>query len=305
VADRRAPRAKLQLAVAGGAVVLAAVGVGAYFLVSGSSSHAKGVAARSYDGHEFLEPECEPFTGVRWRYPGPARIQSSRYELFAIDYSCTSAETWARRLAARHIPFHRSGAQSKLQGPDGFYCSGLADAQGRAYAGGCQKGNSAFAWNWNVANSRQVLVRDETGKYHIEKVAGSDTETIIRPLKKGHVQVYVLNTSGIGFVNGFTWTPPPGWKIKAITKAKGGTCKLAADGNLACRGRIAPPSCLCASDGGAVTIDLEVSAPASSAAGGHRTSFGAVGAKLHITRMTPVPYLIPGTPKEAKRQHGV
>jgi hypothetical protein len=208
---------------------------------------------------------------------------------------------WTKRLEQQKIPVFRSGKQSRIQGPSGFYCTALPDASGRAYAGGCQNGNAAFGWNWNVANSRSALVRDQSGKYHVEKLAGSDAQTIIRPLAKGHYQVYVLNTSGIGFLNGFTWTPPPGWTITAITKTKGGSCVLDPDGKIACKGTVPPPSCLCTADGGAVTIELAVSAP--SAAKAH--TFGAVGAKLRITTMTPVPYLIPGTPQEAKRQHGV
>jgi hypothetical protein len=293
-----------------GAVALALAAIGGVtaaivVLVGGSSGGARSSGAREsaprLAGHRFLEPECAPLTGLRWSYPGPAQIGSTTYELFAIHYSCATAASWAKRLARLRIPVFRSGKQSTIQGPSGFYCTALPDADGHAYAGGCQKGETAFGWNWNVANSRKALVRDETGKYRVVELAGSDAQTIIKPLAKGHYQVYVQNTSGIGFLNGFTWTPPPGWTIKAITKTTGGTCRLAAGGTVACKGRVAPPSCLCTASGGAVTIDLTVSAAQSTKG----QTFGVVGAKLRITNMTPVPYLIPGTPAEAKRQHGV
>jgi hypothetical protein len=287
------------------AVAAAGAAVGIYFAVRGSSKENSATGARSADkalaGHQFLEPECTPVEGPRWRYPGPAKIASTSYELFAIHYDCATAGTWAKRLARLTIPVHRSGQYSRVQGPPGFYCTALPDATGHAYVGGCQKGNAAFGWNWNVANSRSALVRDETGKYHVERLAGSDAQTIIRPLAKGRYQVYVLNTSGIGFLDGFTWSPPPGWTITKITKTTGGKCRLQSDGKVDCHGRVAPPSCLCTGDGGAVTIDLAVRAPAASKG----RTFGAVGAKLRITNMTPVPYLIPGTPAAAKRQRGV
>jgi len=292
-------------------LVAAAVAVGAasgiYLAVDGSSKErsatgtTKAAAGKSATGHNFLAPECAPLQGPSWRYPGPAKITSTSYELFAIHYDCAAAGDWAKRLARLKIPVYRSGRSSDLRGPAGFYCTAWPDASGHAYAGGCQKGDAAFGWNWNVANSRSALVRDDSGKYRVERLSGSDAQTIIRPLAKGHYQLYVLNTSGIGFLDGFTWTPPPGWRITAITKTTGGTCRLGTGGTISCHGRVAPPSCLCAADGGSVSVDLAVRTP--SAAKGQ--SFGAVGAKLRITNMTPVPYLIPGTPAEAKRQHGV
>lgn len=302
-----APGPRRRWWVAGSALVIAlvAVGVGAYLLVDRGSSAKTAASGAAPGTHQFLPPECAPLTGQAWRFPGPAKIESTKYELFAIGYSCSEAATWARRLAELKVPVQRSGAQTKIKGPSGFNCAAVPDATGHAYAGGCQKGQQAFGWNWNVANSRQALVPDPTtGKYHIVSLAGSDAETIIRPLAKGHYQVYVLNTSGIGFLKGFTWSPPPGWTIKSITKASGARCKVAA-GKLACSGSVAPPSCLCISDGGAVTVDLAVSVHGKPLTKGKVNAFGTVGAKLRITKMAPVPYLIPGTPAAAKRQRGV
>jgi hypothetical protein len=283
--------------------VLVGAAVGIVFAERGGSSKSPSAATGAGSapaGHRFLQPECAPLDGPRWRYPGTTAISSTKYELFAIHYDCATAGKWALRLAQLQIRAYRSGKQSPIEGPAGFYCAALPDASGHAYAGGCQKDNRGFGWNWNVANSRSALVRDETGHYHVVNLAGSDAETIIKPLGKGHYRVFVQNTSGIGFLDGFTWTPPHGWTITAITKTTGGHCRLAA-GTVACTGRVLPPSCLCSASGGAVTIELTVTEPA--ATKGH--TYGAVGAKLRITRMTPVPYLIPGTPAEAKRQHGV
>jgi hypothetical protein len=289
-------------AAAGVVAVVAAVSIS---VVGGSSTRRAAAtttnAAQSLGGHRFLAPECAPVSGPRWRYPGPARITSTSYELFAIRYSCAAAESWAKKLAPVSIPVFRSGKQSELHGPTGFYCSALPDAAGHAYAGACQKGNVAFGWNWNVANSRSALVRDDSGKYHVTQLSGSDAQTIIGPLAKGRVTVEVVNTSGIGFLDGFTWAPPPGWTITAVRRTTGGTCRLEAGGAIGCRGRVPPPSCLCTSDGGTVKIELAVRAPSAS----DGRTFGVVGAKLRITNMTPVPYLIPGTPAEAKRQRGV
>jgi hypothetical protein len=126
-------------------------------------------------------------------------------------------------------------------------------------------------------------------------------ETIIRPLNRGQYEVYVLNTSGIGFIDGFTWSPAPGWTITAIAKATGANCKLTGGGPT-CAGRVLPPSCK--GDGGSVTIKLDVKVNASPASA-QVSSYGAVRAKLRITHMTAVPYLIPGTPSELARQQGV
>jgi len=293
-------------AVAGvaGVALLAVAGVVAYVVADGSSGEGskKSAAAEppSVGAHRLLKPECPPVSSVRWEYPGPARISSTRYELFAINYSCAEAGRWARQLARLTVPVRKAGQMTTIRGPAGFACEALPDQTGHAYAGGCQKDRSAFGWNWNVANSRSALVRDESGNYRARPLAGSDAQTIVKPLKKGRYQLYVQNTSGIGFLNSFTWTPPPGWTITRITKARGSTCRLDGDGTVACAGKVAPPSCLCVGDGGAVTVDLAVKVHTPSSA--KNRTYGAVGAKFRIKTMTPVPYLIPGTPAAAKRQ---
>ena len=119
------------------------------------------------------------------------------------------------------------------------------NAAGRPYANGrgCKitGGNKAFGWNWNVANRRVVFAHDAKGVLRLIHVSGSDTDVIFRYLN-GSYQLEVLNTSGIGFLNGFTWTPPAGWTITQITKATGGKCHLVRGGKVACKGRVPPPS---------------------------------------------------------------
>ena len=91
------------------------------------------------------------------------------------------------------------------------------DAVGHAYAGGCQKGNeAALGWNWNVENPRQALVAID-GSYHLVSLGGADVETVLTAVARNRYRLRVLNTSGIGILNGFDWTPPPGSKIDSIT----------------------------------------------------------------------------------------
>ena len=284
--------------VAGVVVLLIAVGVGAYLGFSGGSSTSKASGATPTTGHLFFAPECAPVRGTRWVYPGPTKIASDRYESFAIRVSCAKAADWTRRLAQLTVPVKKHGVASILKGPRGFDCEAWPDAQGHAYAGGCQKGdNVAFGWNWNVENPRQALAQID-GQYHVVSLGGADLETVLTALPHRHYRLKVLNTSGIGYVNGFNWTPPPGSRITSITSSSGATCKLRSATLVTCAGKVSPPSCLCKGDGGAVTIEVAFAAPIS---GGHGTG----GARVAITAMTPLPYLIPGTPKAAKRQHGV
>ncbi len=228
------------------------------------------------------------------------------YESFAIHYSCAKAKMWTERLALLTVHVTKVGNPGKIEGPAGFACEAWPDANNHAYAGGCQAGRSvAFGWNWNVANSREVLIRDQnTGQYHMQRLSGADTETILRPLPRGHYRIEVLNTSGIGYLTGFTWTPPPGWTIHGLSKVTGAKCTLAAQ-KVTCSGTVAPPPCLCAGKGGTVKIDLAVSTPPPVRVHGKIEHFGTVGAKMRITHMRAVPFLIPGTPAEAKRQQGL
>ena len=128
---------------------------------------------------------------------------------------------------------------------------------------------------------------------------------MIRPLGNGHYELEVLNTSGIGTINRFTWTSPQAWTITSITKTSGASCNLASERTMVCMGEIAAPACLCSNSGGTVTIEFAVKVQTPKAGRGAAVSYGVEGAHLRIKAMTAVPFLIPGTPQQAKREHGV
>jgi hypothetical protein len=332
------------------ALALAAAGGATYLLVDSSSAptsststttatpiSANKVALSGLQGHPLVAPECTPLKGPGWVYPiGPpvpglpnvvANIRSDLYEVFAISYSCKQADAWIQKFSRLKIPIRYSGNVTVLKGPPGYYCSAWPDANGHAYAGGCQSkgggrcvfasngagtqypngsgckltgGKKAFGWNWNVANRRVVFAHDSNGVLHLIHVSGSDTNVVFRYLN-GAYELDVLNTSGIGYLDGFTWTPSPGWSVTRIKNATGAACSLTHAGKIFCTGRVQPPGCLCTGNGGSVSVDF-TAAPTKKNAG---YLFGGSAAQFKVTKMTPVPYLIPGTPQEAAKRAGV
>lgn len=56
----------------------------------------------------------------------------------------------------------------------------------------------------------------------------------------GRYEVEVQDTNPQRFVSGFTWTPPPGLTINAITKTIGARCQVKDDNTIACTGLAAP-----------------------------------------------------------------
>jgi hypothetical protein len=351
---RRLGRARSAAPFVAAALALATVAGATYYLVADHSSSssstppassapaakpgsARSVALQGLQGRALLAPECTPIKGPGWVYPiGPpikglppvvANIKSDLYEVFAISYSCSEASAWIRKFYALKIPIKHSGDVTVLKGPPGYYCSAWPDANGRAYAGGCQAkgggdckvtknaygrpyakgrgceitgGKKAFGWNWNVANRRVVFAHDDKGVLHLIHISGSDTNVVFRYLN-GSYELQVLNTSGIGYLDGFTWAPSPGWTVTKIKNATGANCSLTRAGKITCAGSVHPPSCLCGADGGTVTIQF-TAAPTKKNAG---YLFGGSAAQFKVTKMTPVPYLIPGTPEEAAKRDGV
>src|SRR5579862_5368338 len=79
-----------------------------------------------------------------------------------------------------------------------------------------------------------------------------DAVAIVSWLSPGVYQLDVQNTSGIGFINTFSWSPPVGLTITAVTSSEGGKCSLLA-GDIVCNGKIAPPTCTCQA-GGDLTV---------------------------------------------------
>lgn len=333
----------VSIAVAAALVIAAAGGIAYAFLGGGSSTPgAVPVVAQSsplaaLKGHELLKPECTPINGPRWAYPiAPpvkglppvvANIRSDLYEVFAVNYSCKEASSWIRKLSRMRIPVLHSGNATVLKGPAGYYCSAWPDAHGLAYAGGCQSkggggcvatknaagrpyangrgckltgGDKAFGWNWNVVNRRVVFQQNDKGVTQLVHVSGSDSNVVFRYLN-GRYELQVLNTSGIGYLNGFTWVPSAGWKVTGIKTSSGAACSLTSAGAISCKGSVNPPSCLCADDGGTVVVDF-AAAPTTK---DHGYLFGGSPWQFKVTKMTPVPYIIPGSPDEAAKRGGV
>jgi hypothetical protein len=203
------------------------------------------------------------------------------------------------------IKFKKGGSESVLNGSKGFYCSAWPDTSNHAYAGGCQtkqEAPEAFAWNWNVLNRRGVFTPDENGVVDLEKLLGSDAEIVLVADGNGY-RLDVHQTSGIGSIDRFTWTPPPGWTVTKVTKKSGGHCQLDTTTNVIwCGGKVQPPSCLCKGDGAVLSIWFTAKAPANTTKNGHPLLFGSAGALLRIKAMTPVRYLIPGTPEAEQQQ---
>jgi len=125
--------------------------------------------------------------------------------------------------------------------------------------------------------------------------AGPDATTIVRyvDLKHGRYQLEVENTSGIGYINSFTWDSPGQLQLTAVTSVFGGRCHIAED-QIVCAGAkqgIAPPSCTCRA-GGHMTVNFTATGNAPKFNGRYWTYFG-LGSDTVITSMTPVETPIP------------
>jgi hypothetical protein len=240
--------------------------------------------------------QCPPVTGPRWVFPAAVRISSTRYEAFTVSYDCSKAASYIRRLAAVTLEDRTSGDESPLGGPPGFRCVGYADRLGHAYGGSCRRGSIEFGWNWNVL----YRATEFTQSGERARTSTSEYLAVLTPLGKGRFRLRLGNTSGIGAIDSFTWTPPPGLTIRTLAGVAGGACRLRPGGSIACTGKLRPPRCLCGGEGGAVTLEFTVS--------GSRSSRGpsyAPEGQVRITAMTPVPYLIPSTPQEEHDRTGL
>ena len=119
----------------------------------------------------------------------------------------------------------------------------------------------------------------------------ADAVTVVRWVSPGTYQLDVQNTSGIGYINQFTWVPPGSLTVTAITSTEGGKCSLVG-GSIQCNGKIAPPTCTCLA-GGDLVVTFTAKGLDPTFANGYWTYYGIVGAYLQIQQMTPVPYHIP------------
>jgi hypothetical protein len=116
---------------------------------------------------------------------------------------------------------------------------------------------------------------------------GSDVASTVTSLGNGRYRVLIQNSSDVGFVNSFAWTPPPGVTVTAVTSSSKGHCELAG-GRISCRATLRPPKCTCRV-GGTMTVDFTARAPQA----GKNANYGLAGGFVRIRDLTPVPYLIP------------
>ena len=121
--------------------------------------------------------------------------------------------------------------------------------------------------------------------------ASADVVAIVRWVSPGSYQLEVENTSGIGYINAFSWDPPVNLTITAVTSSEGGKCTLEG-GSIECTGKVAPPKCTCLA-GGSLTVNFTAKGLEPTFANGYWTYYGFSGARLQIQQMTPVPYHIP------------
>jgi hypothetical protein len=252
--------------------------------------------------------ECQPIKGPEWVWPTDnfpnsdlfqARISSTLYESFVINFDCTKARSLIQKLIGETLPNTTPGAQNQLLGtqPGGvpnFLCVAYPDANGRAYGGECRSGLVRFAWNYNVIwKGIQSGIEGRGGATDFEPMAGVEYDTVLTPLGDGRYKLVISNTSGIGSIDSFTWSAPPQLTITDLNSTTGGpSCNLAG-GSISCSGKLAPPKCLCTGSGGAVTITFTATGAAPTIRNGVSTIQGLSWSYMHITAMTPVPRLIP------------
>ena len=118
-----------------------------------------------------------------------------------------------------------------------------------------------------------------------------DAVAIVSWISPGVYSLDVQNTSGIGYINTFSWSPPIGLTITAVTSSEGGKCSLVGS-DIECNGKISPPTCTCQA-GGDLTVTFTATGLQPTFANGYWTYYGMEGAFLQIQQMTPVPYHIP------------
>ena len=129
-----------------------------------------------------------------------------------------------------------------------------------------------------------------------QRVCGCDADTILRYLNPmaGTFELYIYNTSAIGYINTINWLPPNGMTVTAITGSSGGSCTLDA-GDISCTANgqgIAPPKCTC-EHGGVMTVSFTATGDQPTYNGSWWIYHGVVGDYMQITSMTPVPWYIP------------
>jgi hypothetical protein len=172
----------------------------------------------------------------------------------------------------------------------------------------CKQGQSSSRSTPCTTASAAARPRASSSSGTVVPHRDGDAVTIVRFVNPaaGGYQLEVENTSGIGYINRFTWTPPRSMTITQITGSHGGRCSLvpnpAASTDtqmIACSGAgtgIKPPTCLCSAGGGLLVNFNATTTNPPSYNDHYWTHYGIVGSYTTITSMTPVPYAIPSTP---------
>ena len=241
--------------------------------------------------------QCPPVKAATWVYPANVRMSSDSYEAFTVGFSCATASSYIKQIVGRTLPASAAYEEQPLAGVPGFLCTAYPDKNGHAYGGSCRRGSAEFGWNLNVLYEATDLEGDTN------LVDNSDATAILRPLGRGRYQLEIQNTSRIGFINSFRWTPPARMKILAVTSSSRGKCTIDSTGAIACAATLPPPECLCRPSGGTVTIDFTTPPAVVLKIQGHTVDPGILGARLQIVAMTPIHYLIAATLEQERQGH--
>jgi hypothetical protein len=81
---------------------------------------------------------------------------------------------------------------------------------------------------------------------------------------------------------------------------RGSTCQLD-NGSISCKGRLAPPQCLCTGGGGTATIEFTATGAVPTTNDGAPVVQGLSWSPMDITSMTPVPWLIPDVVQQLRK----
>jgi hypothetical protein len=241
--------------------------------------------------------QCPPVKAARWVYPANVRMSSDTYEAFTVGFSCATASSYIKQIVGRTLPPNAAYEEQPLSGVPGFLCTAYPDKNGHAYGGSCRRGGVEFGWNLNVLFQSNDLEGDN------DIVNNTDATAILRPLGQGKYELEVQNTSRIGYINSFQWTPPPTMKILAVTSSSRGRCAVDSAGSIACAASLPPPKCLCRPSGGSITIDFNTPPAVVLKIQGHSVNPGILGARLRIVAMTPIHYLIAATLEQERQGH--
>ncbi len=286
-------------------LVLAAVMV--TMLIAFAQSRSAGATSLRAEGGVV---QCEPIRGPQWIFPDDnfnrsdlygASIQSTLYESFVVNMTCSQAAGFIKTLITQTLPIKTPGALNDLIAGPGYTCIAYPDKNGHAYAGSCVSGGARFDWNYNVMWHGVPDTSTGEGGLGIEPMGAIEYTTVLRPLGGGRYELVISNSSAIGSINQFSWAAPPGLTITAVTKSTGAKCSLGS-GAISCQGSLKPPRCLCTGSGGAATIEFTATGDATTEANGHPVIHGIGWSYLRITQMTPVPYLVPDTPQVANNK---